>query len=700
MSTAAIPQRSRILNRAIAENIEKASSANEEKALIDDAKQSPREKKLARTKIQAKAVIARKENRQVPADQDKNPPPHNEIDKGGAIKSAIDVNGKEKETQKQSLDALKTWAESYTSTRSCNSTTKETIRSIVQTVEQALKDGQTAVDLTSHAGRFSGLRSTHQKLLRSALEKLPITGLPQAQTGLPEAQEKTASPQQPLTTDDPNTELEKTAPTDAQSTPQLSGEEVVQKFEQILGEYFDRALEAGDTRNLQHDLDEFTEAFLKPRERCEVQTPADLNEISNEITTIMSSMLSHVDSRIDFRMTNKPEDLLGMKSLLIKLQGKESMQGMHSIWEKFASTWNQRLPNGVSKIPTNLVHFDKLQTKIKTRLPADYLPVEKALKAALPYNQETAWAAYNEEYKKFRIETLHNKLMDFAKKDWTSYIQSFKIITADGSGLSADTAQQMVLQRSLVDFVSFPTRNKTAPETNKAILGCTNSYFDDHPAESAQEVAFIMKTPMIVDGVNAIKNVTVLTLTAPPLDDTNHPIWNNFVDEKGKLNEEVYSKHYRSLCSLIKQASDQNPDKRVVMSAVGMGAFVSALSPDQQEVARDIAANHLAQLAKALSDEGRHVAYSDINVSSQNAVKIQKSVIKNGMAPLHFVGKLPGDWMNDGDLYINAGDPHSCAGNGGSRDDSLEGKLGRFNLMSDIHVQVAINAQLAKTAQQ
>jgi len=408
----------------------------------------------------------------------------------------------------------------------------------------------------------------------------------------------------------------------------------------------------------------------------------------------MISMFNHIHTRVATGIQANTINPAGMKSLLTKLQGDESMSGIRSIWAGFVKTWNEALPDEATKIRADLVQLKKLEETVRKHVPA-----EKTAVAGRPYTQETAWAAYNEEYKGNRSESAHNALMTYVNGDLTPYVQSFQIITAEGSGLSREKARQMVLQRSLVDFVSDGQRRKTPAETNKAIMGCTTSYFDDHPAESAQEVAFIMKTPVKVD-IGVIKNVTVLTVSAPALDDAKHPIWNNFVDQEGKLKQDVYRKHYSSMCSLIKKTSDQNPEKRVVISAVGMGAFLSALSKDQQEVARDIAADQLARLAAELKAKGRTVAYSDINTHTSNAVKIQKSVMAQGMAPLPFVGKMPGPWMNEDDLCINPGDPHSCAGNGGTKDWSVEGFLGAASLMSDIHVQVAINAQLEKTAQQ
>lgn len=660
------------------------------------------------------------------------------------IKSSPDAIGEATKNQKKSLDALKAWAKDYKKTENCSSATQKTINDIVQTVEEALNGRQLTVDLAKHASAFSKLKGARRKALHSALKPFNVTGLNEAKekkaspqphrttnkpntglektapteaqaniTALPETEENEASPQPPLTTDDPKTDdpnagLEKTAPTDAQITLQLTWDEVVDEFEKILVKYFNQALKADDASNLQDGLDAFTKAFSELKEKSEEQAP-NLDEISNGIETIMVQMLSHIHTQVDRSTQEDNKNLSGMKSLLIKLQGNESMQSMRDIWKTFASAWNKDLPEDATTIETDLLHFKSLEDKVAAHLPVDHppvnlppvnhLPVEKVSKAALPYNQENAWAAYNQEYSRFRFPTTHENLMIFADNDLTQYVNSFGIITAKDSGLSEEKAQQMVLQRSLVDFVSPPVRIKTDPKTNRAILGCERSYFDDHPEESPQQVAFIMDTPMCLED-NTIKKVTVLTVVAPALDSKQNPVWGDFVDGNDELKKDVYRKHYRSLCTLIKEASDRYPHKRVVISPVGTGTFLCALSYDQQEVARDIAANQLAELAIDLRDLGRNVAYTDLQMETGNSTKIMQSLLDKSQEVLTYAGALTGSWMNENDLYINAGDPHSCAGNGGSKDNSLEGKLGRYSLMSDIHVQVAINAQLAKTTEQ
>lgn len=658
--------------------------------------------------------------------------------------SSTDTVGKKEARKERPSDTLKAWAENYKSTENCSSKTRATIDDIVRAVEKASNSGQIAVDLAEHASAFSALSTTRQKALRRALKNLNTTGLPEPQkktasprpirakkdsntglekkatteaqnllpndiispvippsnTDLPEVREEKVDSPSPLTKIDPDTGIEGTAATKAQSTLQLSWDTLEGKFDNWLGDYFNDALKANNTRNFEEHLNKFLQAFLELQKTTNIPAVDFLDGYLCAMDSCMKQMLSHIHNRLDSELQKHPRDLAGMKSLLIKLQGNENMPSMRDAWANFARALNETLPDRVSKLDVSLPHFDQLEKTIPDEPKIQpHLSIEKKSKAALPYNQETASAAYNQEYLKFRLSTTHQKLMDSANNDLTPYVQSFKIITTDDSGLSEEKAQQMVLQRSLVDYVSGTERQKTDPETNRAILGCERSYFDEHPEQSPQDVAFIMDTPMhLTDG--SIKKVTVLTVSAPALDSKSNPVWDDFVDGNGKLKKDVYARHYRSLCTLIRQASDQNPDKRVVISAVGMGAFLEALSDDQQAVARDIAAEQLAQLAIELRTQGRTVAYADIREVTENSKKIQGSLSSKGADQLTFVGKLTDTWTNENDLYINAGDPHSCAGNGGKLDNSVEGYLGRNSLMSDIHVQVAINAQLAKNAQQ
>jgi hypothetical protein len=95
-------------------------------------------------------------------------------------------------------------------------------------------------------------------------------------------------------------------------------------------------------------------------------------------------------------------------------------------------------------------------------------------------------------------------------------------------------------------------------------------------------------------------------------------------------------------------------------------------------------ASMLAEVVIELRKQGKDVGFTDID-----HVFCDKINAKIDEKKLHIkvLGRIPGTWIHDGDLMLNAWDPSSLLGNGLAADNSLDGFYGRNSL---IHFQHAL----------
>jgi hypothetical protein len=64
---------------------------------------------------------------------------------------------------------------------------------------------------------------------------------------------------------------------------------------------------------------------------------------------------------------------------------------------------------------------------------------------------------------------------------------------------------------------------------------------------------------------------------------------------------------------------------------------------------------------------------------------VNEKLLAQGGDPIKGVGLIPGDWIQDSDLIVNAWDPHALIGNGCVKDNSFDGHVGRSSLVHWIH---------------
>ncbi len=156
-------------------------------------------------------------------------------------------------------------------------------------------------------------------------------------------------------------------------------------------------------------------------------------------------------------------------------------------------------------------------------------------------------------------------------------------------------------------------------------------------------------------GGESKKEIACLSLPAPALDSSDQPHYEYYMSS-GRLDGKKYEREIAFLFSCIEQAIMDNREsafgnkglKRVVLSKFGQGAFLGALTKEDQQIAR---AAYSVQLERFLSD----VEEIEVVMSDGDILKMAR----------------------EGDLIINAWDPHSAPGNGNDADHSFDGAMGK-----------------------
>ncbi len=259
------------------------------------------------------------------------------------------------------------------------------------------------------------------------------------------------------------------------------------------------------------------------------------------------------------------------------------------------------------------------------------------------------------------------------------------------SKLDAATSQQVACQRELAnigmqDIGAIIASSAKGSDLNKAVLGNEKSFISanaDHDAvKPGNQVSLAMNTVLLRADGTPVK-VTVLSSPAPALDSSLQPEWDKYVDAGGKLKPDAYQKSMDAIKDHILSCAASHAGKRVVLTGIGTGAFLSGLPEKEKAAARAIVTSVLADTAKELDKLGKQVAFYDRTETFCETL----NAINGGTPDIAFLGKLEGNWERQGDLILNAWDPHSLIGNGLAQDNSADGMLCRHTLL---HLQHAI----------
>jgi hypothetical protein len=280
-------------------------------------------------------------------------------------------------------------------------------------------------------------------------------------------------------------------------------------------------------------------------------------------------------------------------------------------------------------------------------------------------------------------------LLNTPNLDVSGLLSSLKTYSA----LDPSIAKKMGLERDLVNIGMQQTAELMSPGSNDNVLGCSRSFAQQAAnavvTEPGNQLSLAMDT-VIRRQDGQLKKITLLSCAAPALDSAKQPEWSHYVDSSGMLDTARYAFSMDALKGHILQCARDNPNsKRVVLSAIGVAAFLGGLTqaPEQKLLARKIVAQTLGEAAIELKAMGKSVAFTDINKDFCDQV----NEYTLGDPELQVLGAIPGNWIENGDMLLNAWDPNSLVGNGLALDQSLDGFIGRNSLA---HLQHAMACAL------
>lgn len=160
---------------------------------------------------------------------------------------------------------------------------------------------------------------------------------------------------------------------------------------------------------------------------------------------------------------------------------------------------------------------------------------------------------------------------------------------------------------------------------------------------------------------NPIKKVSCLSVPAPALDTRAQPHFNYYVPN-GNLDTGKYEEEIQFLFKCIEQAALDHKEatKRVVVSKFGQGAFLAGLKEEDRKEANAIFSQELEKFTKKMEIP----VY--LSLFSPNEPHWIENVVIGDIIESCF----------EGDLIVNAWDPHSFPGNGNDNDASFDGAMG------------------------
>jgi hypothetical protein len=261
-------------------------------------------------------------------------------------------------------------------------------------------------------------------------------------------------------------------------------------------------------------------------------------------------------------------------------------------------------------------------------------------------------------------------------------VGSIKLHTA----LAADEAGKVAYQREIVNIAMQKHFDKA---TNSAALGCETSRMME--SEVAQipgnQLSLSMRAPLkTTDG--RVCFPVILSVSAPALDTSSQPEFKHYVKNQ-QFDSAAYRTSFEALAGHIKQcaAMPENKGAEVVLSGFGLANFLAALPKPDKEAAIAVGADVMTRLIRDLRNDGVKVAYTDYSGTAAPWPAVNVALGTDGIKCL---GSIPGKWIKDEQIIVNAWDPHALVGNGCNMDQSLDGYIGRNSLVHETHALACI----------
>lgn len=249
------------------------------------------------------------------------------------------------------------------------------------------------------------------------------------------------------------------------------------------------------------------------------------------------------------------------------------------------------------------------------------------------------------------------------------------------------TTTQLYDKTKLANFIAskgFPAHTDSA-FNDPTLIKSDGSSFKDLPCTvSIYSETYLWAQP----GVDASKKeIGCLSVPAPALDSHYQPHYAYYM-QGSALNQEKYSKEMKVLANMVVTTAIENKNtafqgkgiKRLVIPLYGQGAFLAALEVDDRIAANKLFyANLIAQIklhAKKL--EGLEIVMSEYGPGRND--EMQSSFVDPLKDTGLNIGIINGDILKtakEGDMIVNAWDPHSAPGNGNDADGSFDGAMGK-----------------------
>lgn len=280
---------------------------------------------------------------------------------------------------------------------------------------------------------------------------------------------------------------------------------------------------------------------------------------------------------------------------------------------------------------------------------------------------------------RFRPRANHENLLEYSQsKDFQKHAKTAKIYY-NGHQLAEEDALRVVFQREPTNIAM--GSNQYDEESLEKLFGYRKGIYNDSHARKKDGSSFknlpnsaaVYSETYIWDppGGKRKKEVACLSVVAPPLDSPQQPLYRYYV-RNGRLDAKRYEQETGFIFKAMERAVIQNKDtafgnkgiKRLVLSPVGLGAFLGSLSLEDKEKARNIYKEQLAIFLDRIQGQNLEV------VMSQHSMSGDQWPVKA------IIGDII-QTAQEGDLIINAWDPHSAPGNGNDGDPTFDGAMGK-----------------------
>lgn len=287
-------------------------------------------------------------------------------------------------------------------------------------------------------------------------------------------------------------------------------------------------------------------------------------------------------------------------------------------------------------------------------------------------------------HQKYGINANRGNLEKYIQsEDFIRHQQSVEVLYP--GSFTPEEAQGMATQRVPVDIERDRYFDSTSANN---LLGHNTSYFEENADAvatrgpvSIYSKTFLWNPPGCSYGEKI--EVGILSTYGPALDSIKQPGVGQFIMGESvegpinDLNEDAFRDYMQVMMQGISQIAASKDHKRVVIPLVSLGVFINLLNEGSKKKAYEIFQETLAEAINSNKDglKGKNIVISEYAEGPGKGISEELSK-QTGLEIGHITGDIK-DNAENGDLIVNAWDPHSAPGNGNEGDNSLDGHLGR-----------------------